>query len=386
MNKSFVLALATLAVFTAPSSVSARDYKTIMAPYTEQYGDWKKIRSAMRKRQKNGEIRTGDDWFVLAAMCNIEPPRGPSRIMNFANRSPCKDEVVEYFVKAGMEGTPEGFREAARIIETGEPAYLYASLAFQLSGTDRALADEALTLLENNRLAPELTERAFRQAQGMAQQLRAQGIYTTGFTGAPDSPGGQDGYRSPPPIDRGRSATSSSGNLAWLDFVDPAMCEWNSDADAVFSDSIRFNSAGTRALPNTVRVRGFSAPVTSRLERVNRNRATELDVYVDFEGRWNGLQVLGLTRTFIERSDFVNSFGLRFREPVREVAARLAASGFLVNADGSTRDSSKRRVERWAGPDGGGSVEVIDGAITRIFRRGGETVFLCDRVYEEGSP
>lgn len=108
--------------------------------------------------------------------------------------------------------------------------------------------------------------------------------------------------------------------------------------------------------------------------------AIELDVYVDFEGRWNGLEVLGLTRTFIERSDSMNAFGLRFREPVAEVVARLRAAGFPVNADGSMRESVKRTVQR----RGSDSFETYDGAITKVFRLNGETIFQCDRIYEEG--
>jgi len=99
---------------------------------------------------------------------------------------------------------------------------------------------------------------------------------------------------------------------------------------------------------------------------------------VDFHGRWNGLTLVGTTRRFIERSDAVNSLGLRFQESVDEVASRLRAAGLPVNADGSERVSTERRVERWAGPDGGGSETYIEQTRTSVFRRGNETVFYCN--------
>ena len=75
------MAAAIAALLLDASGASAREFGDITRPYTEKYGDWKKTRKALRKMQKKDQPMSGDDWFLLAAMCNIEPPEGPSRTM-----------------------------------------------------------------------------------------------------------------------------------------------------------------------------------------------------------------------------------------------------------------------------------------------------------------
>ena len=108
------MAAAIAALLLDASGASAREFGDITRPYTEKYGDWKKTRKALRKMQKKDQPMSGDDWFVLAAMCNIEPPEGPSMIMNFANRSPCKDDVVEFALFVDRVN-PEGLRSSCPI-------------------------------------------------------------------------------------------------------------------------------------------------------------------------------------------------------------------------------------------------------------------------------
>ena len=69
--------IAVAALLLGSSGVSAREFGEITGPYTQKYGDWKKTRKALRKMQKKDQPMSGDDWFVLAAMCAIEPPKVP---------------------------------------------------------------------------------------------------------------------------------------------------------------------------------------------------------------------------------------------------------------------------------------------------------------------
>jgi len=363
------MAAAIAALLLDASGASAREFGDITRPYTEKYGDWKKTRKALRKMHKKNQPMSGDDWFVLAAMCNIEPPEGPSMIMNFANRSPCKDDVVEYFVKAGMEGTPEGFYEAAKMIGSGDAAWLYAELAYRLAGNDTAFEDKAFSLLEDIWLDPASETRMKVQAAGMVTQLTSDGPYggrasSTQTAPQGNEPQGNDGYRSPPPIARG-----GVGDLRWLDFTNPRRCQWSRQAADVISGTMRFDERGERPIGQRVRVPGVSQPVMGRVSRPDRDGITWKSV--DFRGQWNGLTVLGLTDGFFERSHGVDATGIRFAEPVETVARKLSAQGFVVNADGSERRQIDKR----------GQYGDFDGVLTRIERKDGETIFFCNEIF-----
>ena len=359
-----LMSVAVAALLLGSSGVSAREFGEITGPYTQKYGDWKKTRKALRKQLKNGQPMSGDDWFTLAAMCNIEPPKSASMIMNLANRSPCKDDVVEYFVKAGMEGTPEGFYEAAKMIGSGDAAWLYAELAYRLAGNDTAFEDKAFYLLEDIWLDPSSETRMKTQAAGMVTQLTSDGPYSGRASPAQAAPQGDDGYRSPPPIARG-----GAGDLTWLDFTNPRRCQWSRQAADVISGSMRFDESGDRPIAQRVRVPGVSQPVLGRIDRFDENGITWKSV--DFRGQWNGLTVLGLTDGFFERSHGVDATGIRFAEPVETVARRLSAQGFVVNADGSARRQIDKR----------GQYGDFDGVLTRIERKDGETIFFCNEIF-----
>ena len=361
MMRSTIAFLAAGLMLASAPTAEARTFKDITDPYFAKYGDWKKVRKAMRQRQKGGEQFTADDWFVLAAMCAIEPPKGPSKIMNLAQRSPCKGQVIEYFERAGDMGAPRGFNQASYYARTRENdpvrAWYFAQLAYRMAGTDSDLAADALERLSEVRISSADEQRMQAQVEGAARRLAANGVYAASAA---------------------RAAVASGPSLDWLDFVDGSKCYWSDDANLVFSMGHKFDARGDRAIPATLRIPNSSRTVTSRVERRVRANPNLVDVEVDFPGRWNGLTLVGTTRRFIERSDAVNSFGLRFREPVGEVAARLRAAGLPVNADGSEKVSTDRRVERWAGPDGGGSETYIEETRTSVFRRGNETVFYCN--------
>ena len=373
------------ALLLGSSGASAREFGDITGPYMQKYGDWKKTRSALRKQLKKDQPMSGDDWFVLAAMCNIEPPEGPSKILNFANRSPCKDEVVEYFVKAGMEGTPEGFYEAAKMIGSGDAAWLYAELAYRLAGNDTAFEDKAFSQLEEIWLDPASEIRMKQQAAGMVAQLASEGPYRGRATAAAsqDSAGQGRGrarvaseYRSPPPIARG-----GTGDLRWLDFDNPAKCAWSQQAQSVMEGSYRFddNRMTNITVPATTRLPGGGQAVTGRVSWPSGRNSNHVQIDIDFRGKWNGLTVLGLTDAFLEESDGLFGKGIRFAEPVSEVARALRNAGFVVNLDGSEREQADEvETSRYEGK----VYRNINGVRTSIARQGGETVFLCNQVWE----
>lgn len=369
-----VLAMTAAALVLNSPSASAREFGDITRPYMEKHGDWKKTRKALRKQLKGGQPMTGDDWFVLAAMCDIVPPSGPSKIMNLIEGSPCREEVIEYFVNAGMNGTPHGFERAAFYIlrrgGTAQMAWPFFALAERFGGQDPDLRRELDELMPQMRGG--LTDAQRQEVNATAMKLEADGIYG----GSAQVASGQQGYRSPPPIERGASA----GTLRWLNFENPARCTWSREAERVMQGSYRFDDRRMTniTVPATTRLPGGQR-VTGRVSWPSGRNSNHVQIDVDFRGTWNGLTVLGMTDSFLEESDGLFGKGIRFAEPVGEVARALRNAGFVVNLDGSEREQADEvETTRFEGK----VYRNINGIRTSITRKGGETVFLCNEVFE----
>ena len=368
------LSAALAALLVSSPGASAREFADITRPYMEKHGNWKQMRKALRKQLKNGQPMSGDDWFVLAAMCDIVPPSGPSKIMNLANGSPCREEVIEYFVNAGMNGTPMGFERAAFYVlrrgGTAQQAWPYFALAERFGGGDPDLRRELDKLQPQMRGG--LTEAQRMEVNATAMQLVADGVYG----GSNEDASRGQGYRSPPPIARGDST-----NLRWLNFDDPAQCEWSAEALRVLEGSYRFDDDRMTniTVPATTRLPGGGGNVTGRVSWPSGRNSNHVQIDVDFTGSWNGLTVVGLTDAFLEESDGLFGKGIRFAEPVSEVARKLRRAGFVVNLDGSHREQvDEVETNRFEGK----VYRNINGVVTSITRQGDETVFLCNYVYE----
>lgn len=350
-----VVAYALVATGMAASPAQARDANKIYAPIFAQYKSITDARKKLRNKEKKGQAMSGDEYFAMAFACAYEEPESASKILTALSRSRCMDLVGDYYLEAGRRGTPEGFLAAARMETNAHDAFGFAQLAYQLSGEDAALRDEALQLMSD--LQPRVSNPALANQQSMqiSQQLVAGGRYASLRNPA----GTQELANIPPRLD-------------WLNFANPKRCTWSEQAVTVIGGSYGFNDKlNYPTVPAKVRVPGFDHPITSRIVRPGGRTSNEIDVYVDFKGRWNGLTVLGLRYSFLEESDGYQATGIRFAEPVRTVAARLAATGFVVNADGSPREQVAKRD----------SYGNIDGVTTSVADKNGETLFLCDEVF-----
>lgn len=358
MKRSYVIsavACSLAAAGMAGSPAQARDANEIYAPIFAQYKSITDARKKLRNKEKKGQAMSGDEYFAMAAACSYEEAPSQSIILTALSRSKCKDLVSDYYLEAGRRGTPEGFLAAAKMEANAHDAFGFAQLAYQLSGEDVALRDQALELMSD--LQPRVSNAALANQQSMqiSQQLVAGGRYAS--------------LRNP-------AGTQELANIAprldWLNFANPKRCTWSEQAMTVIGGSYGFDDKlNYPTVPAKVRVPGFDRPITSRIVRPGGRTSNEIDVYVDFKGRWNGLTVLGLRYSFLEESDGYQATGIRFSEPVKTVAARLGASGFVVNADGSTREQVAKRD----------SYGNIDGVTTSVTSKNGETLFLCDEVF-----
>lgn len=333
----------------------AREPGEIYGPVFARYKTITDARKKLRNLEKKGDLNSGDEYFALAHACQYEEPESRSMILTALGRSRCKDKSGEYFVEAGVRGTPEGFLGAAQFIGQGDQAYIYAQVAYQLAGNDAALRSEALDAIARLRSGLGNVAALDAQAVQLATRLVAEGAY---------------------PGLRAAATTVDVENrlptLSWLDFKNPARCTWSDAAVRVFETATGFDENrmyGT--IPATTRVPGIEQPVTSRVTRPDQSVPSMVVYYLDFKGTWNGLTVLGLTNTFLEESHGVHGTGIRFAEPVSTVAERLTRAGFVVNPAGGHREQVDARDR-----DGN-----IDGVTTYLGRKNGETVFLCDEIF-----
>jgi len=89
-----------------------------------------------------------------------------------------------------------------------------------------------------------------------------------------------------------------------------------------------------------ISVRGYDRPLVPTFERTREIegnsdiRAVSADL--DLAGRWHGLQVTGLTRSFYEESD-ASAFDIRFAESPERVRETLVRHGFSLPSVGEFR-------------------------------------------------
>ena len=349
------------------STSHAREPREIYAPIFAQYKSITDARKKLRRKEKKGEAMSGDEYFAMAVACTYEEPESASRILTALSRSRCKENVSDYYLEAGRRGTAEGFLAAARLEASAHDAYGFAQLAYQFSGDDIDLRNSALELLSDLQTRVANPALANQQAMQISQQLVAAGSYSA--------------FREPA---EGQALAGVLPRLDWLNFSNPAKCGWSEAAIEVMEGAWRFDGRRARPMvPATVRVPGQQSPVTGRVVRPDRQAPNYAVLNVDFQGRWNGLKVLGLTDAVLEESDGVFGKGIRFSDPVATVAARLREAGFAVSVDGSDRvQADHSESVRYADENGRIQTQVlIDGTLTSIERRDGETVFLCNEVY-----
>ena len=350
-----ITAIALASTFVGEQRAEARSAQEINGPVFAQYKDLTQARKRLRDKVKKGRPMSGDEYYALANACQYEEAESPSIILTMLSRSRCKDKVTEYFVEAGMRGTPEGFLAASQSIGEGQAAQLYAQLAYRLSGTDTALRSDALTQMAQLRASVGDPSQSDAQATGIAQRLVNAGTYQALGPGAGQS-----------------ELARALPQMGWLDFRKPKRCGWSAQSQKIIRESVGFDdSKNYPTVPAKVRVPGVPHWVTSRIVRPNGYTDNQVRVFIDFKGSWNGLTVLGLTHSFLEESEGLDATGIRFQEPVATVARKLAGLGYPVNANGSAREIVDKR-------DGYGN---IDGVITSVDREKGETIFYCDEVF-----
>jgi hypothetical protein len=90
-----------------------------------------------------------------------------------------------------------------------------------------------------------------------------------------------------------------------------------------------------------ISVPGYDRPITPTFERrreISRNTdIREVTADLDLTGRWHGLAITGLRRSFTEESD-VSSIEIRFAEPPERVRDTLVRHGFSLPPVGEFRE------------------------------------------------
>ena len=361
------LAVGIVATGIAPEPAQARTPSEIYGPVFARYKTITDARKKLRNDEKKGRLTSGDDYYAMAYACQYEEPASQSMILTALSRSRCKDKSAEYFAEAGNRGVPEGFLAAANFIGQGDQAYIYAQMAFQLSGQDSALRGEALDAIARLRSTvgdvATLDQRAIQQATVLASNGAYSGLRNAATT-----------------VD----VQNRLPNLAWLNFKNPKRCHYSDGWAKVVQGAYKVDDRNYVAVPATTTVPGSNQRVTGRIVRPEKDWQSVVRVEADVKGQWNGLTVLGIFTTFVEESHGVWGDGIRFAEPVEVVAQRLAAAGFVVNRDGSERRQIDK-IDRYPYKDEKGRQQVaenIDGVITSIERKNGATYFYCDEIFE----
>lgn len=89
-----------------------------------------------------------------------------------------------------------------------------------------------------------------------------------------------------------------------------------------------------------IRVAGYAQPVTPTFERrreiAQGSDTREVTAGLDLPGRWHGLAVIGLRRSFYEESD-ASAFDVRFAEAPERVRETLVRHGFRLPPVGEMR-------------------------------------------------
>ena len=163
----------------------------------------------------------------------------------------------------------------------------------------------------------------------------------------------------------------------FLDFTDPDECNWSIRALETARGSWEWGeNEGDRNIPSTHPMKeAAGGEVSARIDY--EPFPDQPDVWradVDFEGVWNGLQVLGIRTDYHpDDGELAGSImSIRFAEPVAVVAPKLAELGFPIGADGTG-------VVRPTQSDRGFAARIV----TDIRRDEGETVFACNFVFDD---
>ena len=161
----------------------------------------------------------------------------------------------------------------------------------------------------------------------------------------------------------------------FLDFNDPGGCNWNTRALETARGSWEWGE-GDENVPSTHPMEeAEGGEVSARLDY--EPFPDQPDVWradVDFEGVWNGLQVVGIrTDYYPDNSELAGSImAIRFAEPISVVAPKLADLGFPIGADGK---GSVRATES----EKGFAARIV----TDMKREGDETLFACNFVFDD---
>ena len=90
-----------------------------------------------------------------------------------------------------------------------------------------------------------------------------------------------------------------------------------------------------------IEVPGYERPLVPTFDRTretgNNRDIREVTADLDLPGRWHGLAIAGLRRSFYEESD-ASSISIRFAEPPERVRETLARNGFTLPPVGEMRD------------------------------------------------
>jgi hypothetical protein len=148
-----------------------------------------------------------------------------------------------------------------------------------------------------------------------------------------------------------------------LDLQSLAECERGPRLAAIFEQMVRIDPTtfeSRRGGP--IEVPGYDRPLVPTFERtreVGDNRdIRSVTADLDLPGRWHGLQVVGLRRSFYEESD-ASAFDVRFAEPPERARETLIRHGFRLPPVGEMRplneDEPGITTEIGIGPSDGGA-------------------------------
>lgn len=155
--------------------------------------------------------------------------------------------------------------------------------------------------------------------------------------------------RAPEPVDLG--AALDLGRLADCS-RSPALASVLDQMVRIHPETFESQRGGPLSVP------GYERPLVPTFERTREIegnadiRAVVADL--DLPGRWHGLAVTGLRRSFYEESD-VGAFQVRFAEPSERVRETLGRQGFRLPPVGEVRELDEEGISTVIG------IETIEG-------------------------
>jgi len=148
-----------------------------------------------------------------------------------------------------------------------------------------------------------------------------------------------------------------------LRFRAPATCDMSESLQAMVGAMVHFDPAsGEVRSPPPVAVPGLAQPLVPRFERNPVHGAADtvqVTVTLPLRGRWHGLRVTGLIRTFLDEAD-EDLLEIEFADPAARVRAVLNRAGFRLPA-----------VGRWRTIDAG------EGLYMALHRHGSGATLIC---------